>query len=112
VTSFAGAAHVYVDHRGAGVLRKARRFRHDIRVAAGDLHHMEPRSRALCFQPVGGIAAGVTAGGEHFRNCKRGAEVARETTHAEVGNPRHGREKRAPIEMESANVESGAASAA
>jgi hypothetical protein len=51
-------------------------------------------------------------GGDHFRNGKRGAEAARETTHAEVGNPRHGREKRAPIEMESANLESGASSAA
>ncbi len=38
---------------------QARRFRHDIRVAAGDLHHVEPGARALCFQPVGGIAAGV-----------------------------------------------------
>jgi hypothetical protein len=51
-------------------------------------------------------------GGDHFRNCKRGAEAAREATHAEVGNPRHGREKRAPIEVQPANLESAAAGAA
>jgi hypothetical protein len=86
VTFFCRAAHVDVDHRGTGVLRKARRFRHDI--AAGDLHHRESRSRALCFQPVGGIGAGVVTGGDHFRNGKIGA--ARETAHAEVDNPAMG----------------------
>ena len=73
---------------------------------------MEPRACALCFQPVGGIAAGIATCGDHFRNCKRGAEAARQTTHTKVGNPRHGREKRAPIEAQPANLESPAASAA
>ena len=105
---FRRAAHVDVDHRGAGVLRKPRRFRHDIRLAAGDLHHMETHTRAFCSQPVRRIAAGVMIRGDHLGDRESGAKSMGQPAHAEIGDTRHRCKKSAPLEQHPANAKFGA----
>ena len=109
---FSGTAHVDVNDRSPRILREPRRFRHNIRIAAGDLNHVEAAAVSRGFHQIGGIPAGEMICRDHLGDGKRGSKPVREPPHADVRHPCHGCQKRASRKLGAADLERSASTIA
>jgi hypothetical protein len=80
------AAHVDVDHGGAGGFRDARALAHPVRFASGKLHHMHADALTLGAQDRVAVALHQIFTGGHFGNHQTGTETGDQTAERGIGH--------------------------
>ena len=97
------ATHVDVDDGGAGLLGDARALRHPARLAAGELHDVEPDALPFGAQQRIGTALGEVLARRHLGDDEAGAEPGDQPPERRIGDARHRRQDHAVRQSEIAD---------
>ena len=87
------AAHVDIDHVGAGGFGDPCALCHPVRLAARELNDVRAYSRCLAAQLRHGTTVDEVVAGGHLGNNQSGAERGRQLSKRGIGDARHRREK-------------------